>query len=123
MDNFERKNGNIDRNRTTVTSLDIMVSAMWELLIERGYSREELNAKLDKVKEQGVTLDPKQSKVLCPVCGKTISELKTTPFEGKCIYCGHKMTIYPGDSIVFTNNADASTDDISSTPDDQDWKG
>ena len=94
MNNFDRKNGNIDRDRITVNSLDIMVSAMWELMVENGFSREQLNAKLDKIKEQNVTLDPRLSKVVCPVCGKIASEVKTTPFEGNCIYCGHKMTIY-----------------------------
>ncbi len=122
MDNFDRKNGNINRDRTTVNSLDIMVSAMWELMIEKGFSREQLNAKLDEIKEQRVTLDPRQSKVVCPGCGRTVSEVKTTPFEGTCIYCGQKVTIYPGDSIVFAKDTESITDNGLSTPEDQDGK-
>ena len=66
MDNFDRKNANIDRDRTDLGSLDIMVSAMWELMVEKGFSRDELNAKLDKIKEQKVTLDPQLSKAPYP---------------------------------------------------------
>ena len=122
MDNFDRKNGNINRDRTTVNSLDIMVSAMWELMIEKGFSREQLNAKLDEIKEQRVTLDPRQSKVVCPGCGRTVSEVKTKPFEGTCIYCGQKVKIYPGDSIVFAKDTESITDNGLSTPEDQDGK-
>ena len=66
MDNFDRKNANIDRDRTDLGSLDIMVSAMWELMVEKGFSRDELNAKLDKIKEQKVTLDPQLSNAPYP---------------------------------------------------------
>lgn len=65
MDSFIRDNGKIERNDVNVNRLDAMVSAMWELLIEKGYTREELNAKLDKVKEQKLTLDPQRTKVIC----------------------------------------------------------
>lgn len=122
MDNFDRKNANIDRDRTDLGSLDIMVSAMWELMVEKGFSRDELNAKLDKIKEQKVTLDPQLSKAVCPGCGRIISEQKTTPFEASCIYCGHKVTIYPGDSIAFAKETETTTDNSSSAPDDLDWK-
>ena len=122
MDEFDSKSSNLDRSRTTVNSLDLMVSAMWELLIEKGFSREELNAKLDKIKEQRVTLDPQFNKVECPACGRILSEQKMTPFEGSCIYCGHKMTIYPGDSVLFAKDTEHITDDGFSTPEDQDWK-
>ena len=122
MDNFDRENVNIERNRTELGSLDIMVSAMWELMVEKGFSREQLNAKLDKIKEQKVTLDPQHSKVVCPGCGRIISEQKMKPFEASCIYCGHKVTIYPGDSIAFAKDAETLTDNNSSIPDDLDWK-
>jgi len=122
MDNFDRKNADIDRNLTELGSLDIMVSAMWELMIEKGFTREQLNAKLDEIKEQKVTLDPHHSRVICPGCGRIISEQKKTPFEGTCIYCGHKVTIYPGDSIDFAKDTEALPDDSSSAPDDLDWK-
>ena len=35
-----------------------MVAAMWELMLDKGFTREQLDAKLDKIKEQKITLDP-----------------------------------------------------------------
>ncbi len=120
MDSFIRDNGKIERNDVNVNRLDAMVSAMWELLIEKGYTREELNAKLDKVKEQKLTLDPQRTKVICPVCGKTVSDIPSLPFEGKCIYCGHTMMIYPGDSILSEKDSEPLPDNDPSDPDRQD---
>lgn len=121
MDNYNRESGMIDRNGNTINRLDVMVSAMWELMLEKGFTREQLNAKLDEIKEQKVSLDPWHNRVVCPSCGKMISEAPATPFEGKCIFCGHKVTIYPGDSIEFKKDSDPQQDNSSSAIDDQ-WE-
>lgn len=120
MDNYMRESGKIERNGNNVNRLDVMVSAMWELMLEKGYTREQLNAKLDKVKEQKITLDPQLNRVVCPACGKTISEIPSKPFEGKCIYCGHTLTIYPGDSVLFEKDSEALPADSPSTFDGHD---
>ena len=120
MDNYMRESGTIERNGNNVNRLDVMVSAMWELMLEKGYTREQLNAKLDKVKEQKITLDPQLNRVVCPACGKTISEIPSKPFEGKCIYCGHTLTIYPGDSVLFEKDSEALPADSPSTFDGHD---
>lgn len=120
MDSFIRDNGKIERNDVNVNRLDAMVSAMWELLIEKGYTREELNAKLDKVKEQKITLDPQLNRVVCPACGKSIGEIPSKPFEGKCIYCGHTITIYPGDSVLFEKDSESLPGAFPSSVDGQD---
>ena len=120
MDNFMRESGKIERNVNTVNRLDVMVSAMWELMLEKGFTREQLNAKLDKVKEQRITLDPQQNRVVCPACGKSVGEIPSKPFEGKCIYCGHTVTIYPGDSVFFEKDSETLPADSPSTFDGQD---
>lgn len=120
MENFMRESGKIERNGATVNRLDVMVSAMWELMLEKGFTREQLNDKLDKVKEQRITLDPQQNRVVCPVCGKQIGEMPSMPFEGKCIYCGHTMTIYPGDSVLFEKDSETLPGDFPASVDGQD---
>ncbi|MCR5615712.1 MAG: hypothetical protein K6F45_06055 [Saccharofermentans sp.] len=120
MASFSSENVKIDRNGNTVGRMDVMVSAMWELMLEKGFTREQLNAKLDKVKEQRITLEPKLNRVECPKCGKLISENAATPFEGKCIYCGQTVTIYPGDSIEFKKDNEPLQDNSSSAFDDPD---
>ena len=120
MDNFMRENGKIERNDVMVNRMDVMVSAMWELMLEKGFTREQLNAKLDKVKEQRLTLDPQLNKVVCPACGKTVSEIPSKPFEGSCIYCGQRITIYPGASILFARDSESLPGNDPSTPDCQD---
>lgn len=120
MDNFMRDSGKIERNDAMVNRMDVMVSAMWELMLEKGFTREQLNAMLYKVKEQGVTLDPQHNRVVCPICGKTINEITSKPFEGKCLYCGHTITIYPGDSIMFKKDSEPLPDNNPSTSDCQD---
>ena len=120
MDNFMRESGKIERNGAAVNRLDVMVSAMWELMLEKGFTREQMNAKLDKVKEQKMTLDPQHNRVTCPACGKIINEALMTPFEGKCIYCGHKVMIYPGDSIECVKDSETMPDDSPSAFDGQD---
>lgn len=86
-----------------LNKMDMLVSAMWELMLEKGFTREQLNAKLDSIRERRVTLEPRKNMILCPACGKKVPENSTTPFEGKCMYCGTTTTIYPGDSIEFLN--------------------
>ena len=120
MDNFSREKEKLGKNDTMVNRMDIMVAAMWELMLEKGFTREELNAKLDKVKEQRMTLDPQLTRVVCPVCGKLIKETQAKPFEGKCIYCGHVMTIYPGDSIICERDNEPLPDNYPSAPGGQD---
>ena len=71
MDGFINDLSSVGASSSSVNRMDMMVTAMWELLIEKGYSREELNAKLDAVRERKMTLDPKLTRVLCPNCGKT----------------------------------------------------
>ena len=120
MDNFNRDSAKLERNGNTVNRLDVMVCAMWELMLEKGYTREQLNAKLDKVKEQKITLDPQLNRVVCPACGKSIGEVPSKPFEGKCIYCGHTLAIYPGDSVLFEKDSESLPADAPSTIDGQD---
>lgn len=104
MDNFINAKGQLERNAASTDRLDVMVVAMWELMLDKGFTREQLNAKLDKIKEQKITLDPQYNRVICPDCGRIVNESQTKPFEGKCIYCGHEVMIYPGDSIEFTKD-------------------
>jgi predicted RNA-binding Zn-ribbon protein involved in translation (DUF1610 family) len=120
MDNYNRESYKIDRSGNAVNRLDVMVSAMWELMLEKGFTREQLNAKLDTIKEQRITLDPRLTRVECPKCGKLISENAATPFEGKCLYCGQKVTIYPGNSREFKKDNEPLQDNGSSAFDDQD---
>ena len=120
MDNFNSKSESMNKSRVTLNSLDIMVSAMWELMLEKGFTREQMNAKIDEIKERKVTLDPQRTRAKCPGCGRLVSESPKTPFEGKCFYCGQTVTIYPGDSIDFAGNDDPSSDNGSPAFDDQD---
>lgn len=101
MDGFINELSSVGASSSSVNRMDMMVTAMWELLIEKGYSREELNAKLDAVRERKMTLDPKLTRVLCPNCGKTVNENPAAPFEGTCLYCGTSVKIFPGESIEF----------------------
>ena len=120
MDNYNRERDIIDKSNVTVNNLDIMVSAMWELMLEKGFTREQMNAKLDKIIEQKTTLDPQQSTIVCSTCGKVIGESQKTPFEAKCLYCGNTTKIYPGDSITFNKDNSSLSDNSSSTFDDLD---
>lgn len=52
MDNFINAKGQLERNAASTDRLDVMVAAMWELMLDKGFTREQLNAKLDKIKEQ-----------------------------------------------------------------------
>ncbi len=110
----------IDISDAEVMRLDMMVSAMWELMLDKGFTREQLNAKLDKVREQRITLDPNKSTIVCSKCGKLIGESSKNPFGAKCLYCGNEMTIYPGDSIEFNKDSNPDSDNSSSEFDDLD---
>ena len=93
-----------EESNSNLNKLDMMVCAMWELMQEKGYTREQLNAKLDRIRESNETLEARQNVVLCPKCGKKVIESSRTPFEGTCLYCGQNVTIYPGDSIEIEGN-------------------
>ncbi len=107
MDNYLNELNDVEASSSSVNRMDMMVTAMWELLIEKGYSREQLNAKLDEVRERKMTLDPKMTRVLCPNCGKTINENPASPFEGTCLYCGTTVKMFPGDSLEFAKEGSA----------------
>ena len=101
-DNFKRDLNKTAVSGSSLSKMDMLVSAMWELMLEKGFTREQLNAKLDHIRETNPTVDPKQTVVKCPECGAKVTEGLRTPFEGKCIYCGNTVTIYPGDNIENT---------------------
>lgn len=99
MDNYNNELLSKQSTGVSLNRLDMMVSAMWEIILEKGCTREQMNAKLDEVREKKISLDPGQTMVICPNCGKKVTEGLKTPFEGKCLYCGTIVTIYPGDHI------------------------
>lgn len=101
---------------SSLNRMDMMVSAMWELMLEKGFTREQLNAKLDRIRDTNSVLDPKQNVVICPSCGKKVTEGMKTPFEGKCLYCGNVVTIYPGDGIDITTGEPKNASESSSDP-------
>ncbi|MBO4473902.1 MAG: hypothetical protein J5750_03205 [Clostridiales bacterium] len=126
-DNYRQE---LNKNATAGSSLskmEMLVSAMWELMLEKGFTREQLNAKLDRVRETNPMSGGKQAVGLCPECKTKVTENPRTPFEGKCIYCGNTVTIYPGDSIENTYNGSAPAQKVSAAePDllsssDDDW--
>ena len=107
-DNYRQE---LNKNVTAGSSLarmDMLVSAMWELMLEKGFTREQLNAKLDHVRQTHPMSGSKPAVGLCPECKTKVTENPRTPFEGKCIYCGNTVTIYPGDNIDNTNPNNAS---------------
>ena len=89
----------IEEKNSAIRKMDLMVCAMWEILEEKGFSKEELVNKLEDVKERRETLDARENIVLCPKCHKKVKESYKTPFEGTCMYCGTKVAIYPGSNI------------------------
>lgn len=108
----EKANRELNRTAATGSSLnrmDMLVSAMWELMLEKGFTREQMNAKLDQIKAANPSADPKQNVVLCPDCGMKVTEGAHTPFEGKCLYCGRTVTIYPGDNLENTTQKESDT--------------
>lgn len=86
----------VEEKNSAIRKMDLMVCAMWEILEEKGFSKEELINKLEDVKERRETLDARENIVLCPNCHKKVKESYKTPFEGTCMYCGTKVAIYPG---------------------------
>ena len=110
---------NIDSNiRETTQSvsklnrLDRMVCAMWELMLEKGFTREQMHSKLDRVRESNETLEARKNVVMCPKCGKKVIENIRTPFEGTCLYCGNQVIIYPGDSLEIIGAEPSADQDI-----------
>lgn len=99
INNIDDKIRRAEESGANLNKLDMMVCAMWELMLEKGFTREQMNAKLDHVREINETLAARKNVILCPNCGKKIIENTRTPFEGTCLYCGKTVTIYPGDSI------------------------
>lgn len=59
MDDFINAKGQLERNAASTDRLDVKLAAMWELMLDKGFTREQLDAKLDKIKEQKITLDPR----------------------------------------------------------------
>lgn len=94
----------MEESGSNINRLDLMVSAMWELMMEKGFTREQLNSKLDSLKDSGNSLEARKNAIMCPKCGKKVFENPRTPFEGTCLYCGHIVTIYPGESVEFKGN-------------------
>ena len=101
-ENYKRELNKAAASGSSLNKMDMLVSAMWELMLEKGFTREQLNAKLDHIKETHPAVDANQAVVTCPECGMKVTEGIRTPFEGKCVYCGKTVAIYPGDNIENT---------------------
>ena len=70
INNIDDKIRRAEESGANLNKLDMMVCAMWELMLEKGFTREQMNAKLDHVREINETLAARKNVILCPNCGK-----------------------------------------------------
>lgn len=96
-----------------IAKLEIMTQAMLEIMVERGISPEQINAKIVEVADRkSKEVTKTQVTITCPRCGKPIKESTVAPVSGRCMYCGMKVMFYPvfepgnknGDSELNTPN-------------------
>ncbi len=102
----------IDSLISTVAKHEIIIQAMYELMVEKGIDTSLINAKIVESTEKYFSKPPY---VLdsrpCEKCGKPVKESGKTPLMGRCLFCGTLTKFYP---TFETENKD--TEDKNANP-------
>lgn len=89
-------NNKLSSLASSVAKLEIMVQAMFELMVEKGIDPDLINAKLVEITDRNTAeVNVPDSTKPCPRCGKTVKELSGAPLTGRCMYCGKEVKFYP----------------------------
>ena len=78
--------------------VEMVALVLWECLSEMGVTREELDLKMQEIRDRGWTVTPSSLYKICPKCGKKVYDYSDKEFEATCAYCGQIVNIYPGDT-------------------------
>ena len=78
--------------------VEMVAMVLWECLSEMGVTREELDLKMNEIRNRGWTINPPSLYKMCPKCGKKVFDYSEQDFEATCVYCGQVVNIYPGES-------------------------
>ena len=89
-------NNKISSLASSVAKLEIMVQAVFELMVEKGIDPELINARLIEITDRKTAnVNVPDLSQPCPRCGKTVKELSGAPLTGRCMYCGKIVKFYP----------------------------
>ena len=82
--------------RSEMLKLQIMVKAMYKVLIEQGIDPALINSKVEEIFADPKTFEPKQKDSMpCPKCGRQVLDNGTVPLVGTCLYCGTTVKFLP----------------------------
>jgi len=82
----------------SVKKLEYIVQAMFECMLENGFTREDLNKQIAEAVRNPMKYRRPNYEALtvkCPKCGRNIQESRKTPLLGKCFFCGSDIVFYP----------------------------
>lgn len=86
----------IGNMKSDIADLEIMLQAMYRVMIEQGVDPKLFEAKIDEImKERGPVPPVKIQSKTCPKCGKAVKKSANAPLLGKCMYCGTSVPFYP----------------------------
>lgn len=86
-----KANRTLEQLSDRVEVMEKMYRAFWALLLEKGYTNEELNAIIALVLNETNKAKESDDKVQCTSCGRLMK--KVAPFQVKCMYCGAFATV------------------------------
>ncbi len=80
-----------------IGKMDIILNAMFELFQETGVEKQRIYDKIDEIIQRRNDNPYGVEFRICPKCGHKITEARTTPMRGNCLFCGEKANFYPYD--------------------------
>ena len=86
----------IGNMKSDIAELEIMLQAMYRVMVEQGIDPKLFEAKIDEVmKERGPVPPVKIRSKTCPKCRKAGERSANVPLLVKCMYCGTGVPFYP----------------------------
>jgi len=92
---LDRTNSSIGELKCDIMRLEITVKALCKVLMEKGVTAAEINAKIEEVIDSKPKNNYQKNMKPCPGCGRTIQESGKTPMLGRCLFCGEEVRFYP----------------------------
>ena len=85
----------LENLRSTVAKLEVMVQAMYMVMVDQGIDPELINSKVVDLVDNKLEVQHQTMSKPCPYCGKMVKESGKTPLIGRCLYCGKQVKFYP----------------------------
>lgn len=83
----------------SIRRLDILVSSMWKLMKEKGYTDDDLMNQVTSIITENEGAVYSREAIHCPKCGQVIQEVKKSPLTVRCFYCGSQYVLYPYNDV------------------------